>query len=36
MEGAGFGDVATDFLPLLAVAAVTLPLSAWLFRNRLS
>ena len=36
LEGAGFGDVATDFIPLLVIAAVTLPLAAWLFRHRLS
>ena len=36
LEGATFADVATNFIPLIAVAAVTLPLSAWLFRNRLS
>lgn len=36
LEGATFGDVAFNFVPLLAVAAVTLPLAAWLFRNRLS
>jgi ABC-2 type transport system permease protein len=36
LEGAGLADVALDFIPLLAVAAVTLPLAAWLFRNRLS
>jgi ABC-2 type transport system permease protein len=36
LEGAGLADVAIDFIPLLAVAAVTLPLAAWLFRNRLS
>lgn len=36
LEGAGFSDVAFDFVPLLAVAAVTLPLAAWLFRNRLA
>jgi ABC-2 type transport system permease protein len=35
LEGAGFSDVAFDFVPLLAIAAVTLPLAAWLFRNRL-
>ncbi|MTH78493.1 ABC transporter permease [Paracoccus aestuariivivens] len=35
LEGAGFADVAPNFLPLVAVAAVTLPLAAWLFRNRL-
>jgi len=36
LQGAGLSDVATDFIPLLALAAVTLPLAAWLFRNRLS
>jgi ABC-2 type transport system permease protein len=36
LEGAGLADVALDFVPLLAIAAVTLPLAAWLFRNRLS
>ena len=36
LEGATFADVAPSFLPLLAVAAVTLPLAAWLFRHRLS
>lgn len=36
LEGASLGDVAFDFVPLLAVAAVTLPLAGWLFRNRLA
>lgn len=36
LEGATFNDVAFNFLPLLAVAALTLPLAAWLFRNRLA
>lgn len=36
LEGAGLGDVATDFIPLLLIAVVTLPLAAWLFRHRLS
>lgn len=36
LEGAGFEQVAFDFVPMLLVAAVTLPLAAWLFRNRLS
>lgn len=35
LEGAVFQDVAINFVPLLAVAAVTLPLAAWLFRHRL-
>jgi len=36
LEGATLRDVATQFIPLLGVAAVTLPTAAWLFRNRLS
>jgi ABC-2 type transport system permease protein len=36
LEGAGLSEVAFNFLPLLVVATVTLPLAAWLFRNRLS
>ena len=36
LEGATFGDVAVNFVPLIVVAAVTLPLAAWLFRNKLS
>jgi ABC-2 type transport system permease protein len=36
LEGTGLSDVALDFVPLLAVAALTLPLAGWLFRNRLS
>lgn len=36
LEGATLADVAPNFLPLFAIAAVTLPLAGWLFRNRLS
>jgi ABC-2 type transport system permease protein len=36
LEGAGFKDIAFDFVPMLVMAVVTLPLAAWLFRNRLS
>jgi ABC-2 type transport system permease protein len=36
LEGAGLHEVAFDFVPLLCVAAVTLPFAAWLFRNRLA
>lgn len=36
LEGATFSDVAFYFVPLVAVAAITLPLAAWLFRNRLA
>lgn len=35
LEGATLADVAFNFVPLLAVTAITLPLAAWLFRNRL-
>ena len=35
LEGATLTDVAPDFLPLLAMTALSLPLAAWLFRNRL-
>lgn len=36
LEGAGLSQVGFDFIPMLAIAAVTLPLAAWLFRNRLT
>ena len=36
LEGAGLCAVAPDYVPMLAVAAVTLPLAGWLFRNKLS
>jgi ABC-2 type transport system permease protein len=36
LEGAGLAQIGHDFIPLLALAAVTLPLAAWLFRNRMS
>lgn len=36
LEGAGLADVALEFIPLLVMGAITLPLAAWLFRNRLS
>lgn len=36
LEGAGLGDIYHDFIPMFAVAAVTLPLAGWLFRNRLA
>jgi ABC-2 type transport system permease protein len=36
LEGAGLPEIGFDFIPLLAIAAVTLPLAAWLFRNRLT
>ncbi|MGD9597120.1 MAG: ABC transporter permease [Steroidobacteraceae bacterium] len=35
LEGVGLGPVAGDLLALVAMAAVTLPLAAWLFRHRL-
>ena len=36
LEGASMADIAKNFVPMLGVAAVTLPLAGWLFRNRLS
>lgn len=36
LEGVGLQVVAGDLLPLVIIAALTLPLAAWLFRNRLT
>jgi ABC-2 type transport system permease protein len=36
LEGVGLRVVALDLLPLVIIAAITLPLAAWLFRNRLA
>jgi ABC-2 type transport system permease protein len=36
LEGVGLRVVALDLLPMLLIAALTLPLAAWLFRNRLT
>lgn len=36
LEDCGMGDIALNFIPMLAVAAVTMPTAAWLFRNKLS
>jgi len=36
LEGAGIGTVGMDLIPLILIAAITLPTAAWLFRNRLS
>ena len=36
LEGAGLVTVLPDLLPLLLIAAVTLPTAAWLFRHRLA
>lgn len=35
LEGASFALVVPDLVPMLLVAAITLPCAAWLFRNRL-
>ena len=35
LEGAGMREVWGDFVPMLVIAGITLPLAAWLFRNRL-
>ncbi len=36
LEGVGLGTVAGDLYPLVLIAALTLPLAAWLFRHRLA
>jgi ABC-2 type transport system permease protein len=36
LEGVGLGTVAIDLLPMFVIAALTLPLAAWLFRKRLA
>lgn len=36
LEGAGLSTVVPAYIPMLALAAVTLPLAAWLFRHKLS
>lgn len=35
LEGVGLFEVIHDLIPLVIIAALTLPLAAWLFRNRL-
>ncbi|WP_111895554.1 ABC transporter permease [Acinetobacter sp. MB5] len=35
LEGATFSQVKWDFIPMIILATITLPLAAWLFRNRL-
>jgi len=36
LEGVGLSTLWPDMLPLVIIAAITLPLAAWLFRNRLA
>jgi len=36
LQGAGFSEIGFNFIPLLILAMLTLPLAAWLFRNRLA
>lgn len=35
IEGASLSMIASDFIPMLIVAAVTMPLAAWMFRHKL-
>ena len=35
LEGVGLLTVIHDVIPLLIISGITLPLAAWLFRNRL-
>ena len=34
LEGAGLTEIAGDFVPMVAVAALTMPLAGWLFRHK--
>lgn len=34
LEGAGICDVAVNYIPMLLVAAITMPLAGWLFRHK--
>ena len=36
LEGAGLAQLVGDLWPLLVIGVVTLPIAAWMFRNRLS
>ncbi len=36
LEGAGLATIAPNYIPMLAVACVTLPIAGWLFRHKLS
>jgi ABC-2 type transport system permease protein len=36
LEGTGLGQLVGDLWPLVVIAVVTLPVAAWMFRNRLS
>lgn len=35
IEGTSLSMIAYDFIPMLIVAAVTMPLAAWMFRHKL-
>jgi ABC-2 type transport system permease protein len=35
LEGVGLLDIWHNLIPLVVIAAITLPLAAWLFRHRL-
>ncbi|HEX4234787.1 MAG TPA: ABC transporter permease [Caldimonas sp.] len=35
LEGVGLGVVLPDFVPLVAITAITMPIAGWLFRHRL-
>jgi len=36
LEGVGLADLAGDVVPLLVIAALTMPAAAWMFRHRLA
>jgi len=36
LEGVGLGVLVGDLWPLIVIAVITLPIAAWMFRNRLT
>jgi len=36
LEGTGLGQLVSDLWPLVVIGVVTLPIAAWMFRNRLT
>lgn len=36
LEGAGIGVIVANYIPMLAVASITMPMAAWLFKHKLS
>ena len=36
LEGAGLAEVAINYPPMIILTFITMPIAAWLFRNRLT